>query len=217
MYQVEQGSAEQGSPRMLCALWALLAVAVPGIGAVAQSTQELGASVADERVQYAAIPKRISDFTLTDHAAKPFTSRDLLGRTSLVFFGFTNCQSVCPPTMTRLRQVARALAGESAPFANVLVSVDAERDTPAAMARFLEPFMPGFVGLTGDAAVVRGLAGDFSAVFFKGMPTDTKGGYNVEHTPQVYLVDREGRLRATFYNASVEAMVDAARRVMRDG
>jgi protein SCO1 len=201
---------------MLCALWALLAVGVTGMPAVAETTSDPAASVADERVQYAAVPSRISDFNLTDHTTRSFTSRDLLGRTSLVFFGFTNCQSVCPPTMTKLRQVARALADEKAPFTNVLVSVDAERDTPAAMARFLEPFMPGFVGLTGDAAVVRGLAGDFSAVFFKGMPTDTKGGYNVEHTPQVYLVDRRGRLRATFYNASIDAMVDATRRVMLD-
>jgi len=177
---------------------------------------EAGAGLAANRVQYAAVPKRISDFKLTDQATRPFTSRDLLGRTSLVFFGFTNCGSVCPPTMTQLRRVARALANESVPFTNVFVSVDAERDTPAAIAKFLEPFQPHFVGLTGDPAVVRELAGDFSAVFFKGMPTDTKGGYNVEHTPQVYLVDREGRLRATFYSASVESMVDATRSVMRD-
>ncbi len=94
--------------------------------------------------------------------------------------------------MTKLRQVARALADETAPFTNVLVSVDGERDTPAAMARFLEPFMPGFIGLTGDPTSCASVAGDFSAVFFKGMPTDTKGGYDVEHTPQVYLVDRDG-------------------------
>ena len=60
------------------------------------------------------------------------------------------------------------------------------------------------------------MATDFKAVFFKGMPIDTKGGYDVEHTPQVYLVDRAGRLRATFYSASVESMVDATRRVMRE-
>ncbi len=56
------------------------------------------------------------------------------------------------------------------------------------------------------------MATDFQAIFFKGMPTDTPGGYDVEHTPQVYLVDRTGRLRATFYSASVDAMVDCHRR-----
>jgi cytochrome oxidase Cu insertion factor (SCO1/SenC/PrrC family) len=53
-------------------------------------------------------------------------------------------------------------------------------------------------------------------VFFKGMPTDKAGGYDVEHSSQVYLVDGERRLRATFYNASVEEMVAATRTVMRE-
>ena len=153
---------------------------------------------------------------MTDQASRPFTSDDLLGRTSLVFFGFTNCRNVCPATVGRLRQVARELADEPAPLTNVLISVDGERDTPKVMAEFLASYSPTFIGLTGKPDVVRDIATDFSAVFFKGMPIDTKGGYDVEHTPQVYLVDRAGRLRATFYNASIEAMVDTTRRVMRE-
>jgi len=161
-------------------------------------------------------PRPIAEFRLTDQASRPFSSNDLVDRTSLVFFGFTNCRSVCPPTVTKLRQVARALTDERMPFTNVLISVDGDRDTPEALARFLQPYSPGFIGLTGKPEIVRQVATEFKAVFFKGMPTDTKGGYDVEHTPQVYLVDRKGRLRATFYNASVEAMVDATRRVMHE-
>ena len=82
-------------------------------------------------------PRPIGHFELTDQHARPFESSDLRGRTSLVFFGFTNCQSVCPPTMTQLGQVARALAGEPRRFSNMLISVDGKRDTPEAMARFL--------------------------------------------------------------------------------
>jgi hypothetical protein len=33
----------------------------------------------------------------------------------------------------------------------------------------------------------------------------------VEHTSQVYLLDRQGRLRSTFFNATVDAMTDATR------
>jgi protein SCO1 len=94
--------------------------------------------------------------------------------------------------------------------------VDGERDTPAVMKAFLEPLGPGFLGLTGDPRIVRDIATDFSAVFFKGMPTDAAGGYDVEHTSQVYLVDREGRLRATFYNAPVGDMVAVTRGVLRE-
>jgi protein SCO1/2 len=197
---------------------AILATAItpPAMAAVPPPEPAPVNTLADDRVRLAPEPRRIAKFELTDQASRPFTSDDLLGNTTLVFFGFTNCRNVCPATIPRLRQVARALEDEPTPFRNVLISVDGERDTPEAMARYLAPYSPGFIGLTGTPEVVRNLATDFSAVFFKGMPIDAKGGYDVEHTPQVYLVDRKGRLRATFYSASIEAMVDTSRRVMRE-
>ena len=198
---------------------AILATAIspPALSAAPQPSEPaLVNTQPDDRVRLAPEPRRIAEFELTDQASRPFTTDDLLGNTTLVFFGFTNCRNVCPATIPRLRQVARALEDEPTPFRNVVISVDGERDTPEAMARYLAPYSPGFIGLTGTPEVVRDLATDFSAVFFKGMPIDAKGGYDVEHTPQVYLVDRQGRLRATFYSASIEAMVDTSRRVMRE-
>lgn len=184
---------------------------------MADDAAETGtADTADARVQVVAAPQSIRDFTLVDQGAKPFGASDLRGRTSLVFFGFTSCHSVCPPTVEKLRQVAKALADQPGPFANVLISVDGERDTPAALKAYLAPFQPNFIGVTGAPAVVRDVATDFSAVFFKGMPTDTKGGYDVEHTSQIYLVDRDARLRATFYNAPVDSMVALVRHVMQE-
>ena len=44
---------------------------------------------------------------------------------------------------------------------------------------------------------------------FKGLPADNSGNYLVDHTYQVYLVDDQGRLRATFFDASVEEMSQA--------
>jgi cytochrome oxidase Cu insertion factor (SCO1/SenC/PrrC family) len=64
--------------------------------------------------------------------------------------------------------------------------------------------------------VVRDIAAQFPAVFFKGMPTDSVGGYNVEHTSQVYLVDKGGRLRATFYNAPTDDMIAVTRGVLSE-
>ena len=157
----------------------------------------------------------MQDFALLDQDGKPFKFSDLHGRTVLVFFGFTNCPNVCPPTLQQLRQIQRQLQQE-APLTTVFVSVDGERDTPAVMQKYLEPFMPGFVGLTGDPRAVRDIAAQFRAVFFKGMPTDSVGGYNVEHTSQVYLVDKAGRLRATFYNAPSDDIIATTRRVMQE-
>ena len=170
----------------------------------------------DQRVQFAnpAIP--IGNFELTDQDGRKFALSDLSGQTALLFFGFTHCQSVCPPTMQKLRQVYRSLAEDGGRLACVLVSVDGERDSPAVLKEYLEPFLPGFIGLTADPKQVSAIAAGFSAVFFKGRQTDLEGGYEVEHTSQVYLIDAAGRLRATFYNAQAGDMVEVTRSVLNE-
>ncbi|MBU2677796.1 MAG: SCO family protein, partial [Gammaproteobacteria bacterium] len=95
---------------------------------------------------------------------------------------------------------------DSDQIAFVMISVDGERDTPEVMKRFLERYSPTFIGLTGERGVVKALASEFSAAFFKGNAIDKSGAYTVSHSPQVFLVDQDGRLRAEFYNAAVDAM-----------
>jgi len=168
-----------------------------------------------DRVKLAQSPTKVPDFSLRDQDASAVAFSDLRGQTVLVFFGFTHCRSVCPPMMQKLRQVRRSLDADNVPITIVFISVDGERDTPAVMKDYLAPFAPGFIGLTGEPRAVRDIAATFPAVFFKGMPTDTEGGYDVEHTSQVYVVDKKGRLRATFYNASADAMAAATRRIMQ--
>jgi protein SCO1/2 len=170
----------------------------------------------DPRVQWAADPVALPDFTLMDDHGRSFRPENLQGRTALVFFGFTNCRDVCPATLQVLRQVRRSLGVDSAKLVNVFVSVDGVRDTPAVVQEYLQPFLPGFIGLTGDASDVRVLADELKAVFFRGMPTDTNGGYDVEHTSQVYLVDGRGRLRATFYGASAASITGATQTILNE-
>ena len=134
------------------------------------------------------------------------------GGLTLVFFGFTNCQTVCPTTLQVLRQARRALEGSKVAPTVVLISVDGERDSPAAMKKYLAPFGRGYIGLTGDPKLVRDIAAQFSAVFFKGAPPDQSGAYQVEHTSQVYLVDRAGKLKATFYGATASEIESVLKR-----
>jgi protein SCO1/2 len=163
------------------------------------------------RTQFASPPKAVADFELVDQDGKPFRLHQLRGQPALVFFGFTNCRSVCPTTLQVLRQAHRDLGGLRAAPAVVLISVDGDRDTPQAMKSYLEPFGKGFIGLTGSPKLVRDIAARFSAVFFKGAPSDNSGNYDVEHTSQVYLVDRSGNITATFYGAPADEIVAVVR------
>ena len=170
---------------------------------------------APDRTRLAEPRKPLPDASLTDTNGRDFELTLLEGRTALVFFGFTHCPQVCPAAMQRMRQVEKALESP-AELVSVLISVDGDRDTPAVMKAYLEPFGPGFIGLTGPPLQVRDLGAAFSAVFFPGMPTDAQGGYNVEHTSQIYLLDAQGRLAATFYHAPIDDIVAVTRSVIRE-
>jgi protein SCO1/2 len=194
---------------------AALAILAAAAAVAASDPRSAGASSearkAFERTQFAVPRKPVPTFELTDQDGKPFRLEQLRKRWSLVFFGFTNCNTVCPATLTVLRQVHRELAKEGSAPSIVLLSVDGDRDTPAAMKRYLTAFGDGFVGLTGSPDTVRDIAAGFSAVFFKGAPGDRSGNYQVEHTSQVYLLDPDGKLAATFYGASAQEIAAVVR------
>jgi len=185
-------------------------------GAVCADTPDrAGAALtSSDKVLIAQSPQDVPDFELTDQEAQPFRFSQLRGQTTLVFFGFTHCPDICPTTLYKLKLSDEARDRSLLRAAVVLISVDGDRDTPAAMKDYLASFSPDFIGLTGNPRLVRDIAARFSAVFFKGLPSDKSGNYLVEHTSQLYLVDKAGRLRATFFDAPVDTIVEVTRAVL---
>jgi protein SCO1 len=169
-------------------------------------------AAAPERTLLAQPPRAITDIQLTDQDNKPRRLSDLRGTPLLVFFGFSHCPAICPAALQQLRQLERQHGTELGGTRIVIISVDGERDTPAVMRDWLKPVSAHFVGLTGAPARVRDLASSFSAAFYK-TPGKTADQYLVEHNSQIFLVDAQGRLRATFFNAPVPAMLQVTRAV----
>src|SRR5262249_54878145 len=155
------------------------------------------------------------DFTLTDQSGKPRAFSSLRGEPVLVFFGFTHCANVCPMTMARLKSLHGAQGGKLKPVRVVMISVDGDRDTPAAMKAYLEPLSRDFIGLTGDPKATAKIAAGFAAVFFK-EPAAKDGSYNVMHSTQVFAVDKAGRLRASFGDTSLADMATITAQLLRE-
>lgn len=182
-------------------------LATMGLLAITASSAETG------RVLDASPPRVIADVALTNQDGEPFSLSALRGSPVLLFFGFANCPDVCPLILGQLQMIANLPDKALRDTRMVMISVDGERDTPAALKRYLEPVSARFVGLTGDPRRVEEIADQFAAVFFRSMRTDSTGKYLVDHTSQVYLLDRKGRLRSTFFDATVDEITDATRRV----
>ena len=134
-------------------------------------------------------------FKLTDQNGKPITDADMKGHPFLVFFGFTHCPDVCPTTLFDVSEVFRTLGNEAKDVRALFITVDPERDTPAAMKDYLSSFDSHLSGLTGDAAEIAAVATAYR-VYFKKVPLER--GYTMDHTALVYLMDKTGRFVSPF-------------------
>ncbi len=144
------------------------------------------------------------DLSLVDHTGRPAALRDFRGRAVLLFFGFTHCPDVCPLTLAKLARVTESLGTRPEELRILLVTVDPERDTPAALGEYVRRFTPLAVGLTGDSA---SLARAYRGYGVYTVPGTTHGGGHagkhapaapagaMTHSTAVYGIDREGRLQ----------------------
>ena len=158
-----------------------------------------------ERVTVLPAPKLIPDFSLTDQNGLPRTLSSLRGKPLLIFFGFTHCPDVCPAALLKLNLLHKMNGGALRSARVIMISVDGERDTPAVMKKYLASLSPDFIGLTGNPRAVGNIAARFAAVAFK-EPPDKDGNYKFFHSGQVFVLDKGGRLRAAFFDASLDNM-----------
>jgi protein SCO1/2 len=171
-------------------LWALVAVAA--IGAVMLLWNQ---SAPDKPPATDFASSVGGPFTLTASDGKPFPSTKLNGKPAALFFGFTHCPDVCPTTLARLAKLRRQLGKGDDALSIIFISVDPERDTPAEIANYLQLFDTPVIGLTGTPAQVEQVKKQYG--IFSQKVEQPAGGYSVDHTASVILLDRNGQFAAT--------------------
>ena len=61
-------------------------------------------------------PKSISDFTFFSGTDDEFKKSDLLGKWTLIYFGFTRCPDECPTTMYQMSKLIKVLDEKEFPL-----------------------------------------------------------------------------------------------------
>ena len=135
-------------------------------------------------------------FRLVEGNGNVVTDQDMKGKPFLVFFGFTHCPEVCPTTLFEVSEVFRLLGPDAGKAAALFITVDPERDTPAVMKDYLASFDPRLRGLTGDPEAIQAVLKAYR-VYAKKVPLKD-GGYTMDHTALVYLMDKQGKFVAPF-------------------
>ena len=129
---------------------------------------------------------------LSDHDGKPRRLEDFRGKAVVLFFGFAHCPDVCPTTLADIAAAVRSLGSDAERVQVMMVTVDPERDTPEVLKKYVTAFDPRFLGLRGDLATTKKVAGDFKIYFEKRKQGES---YTVDHSAQSYVIDPQGRLR----------------------
>ena len=157
----------------------------------------------------------VKPFTLTDQAGRKVTERDMLGRPAVVFFGFTYCPEVCPTTLADLTSWLGELGPDADRLGIFFVTVDPARDTPSELAKYLSSFDPRIRGLTGNAADIDGIAKAFGIYYQR---VEIEGGYTMDHSASVLLLDSDGRFAGTIsYQESKAVAVAKLKRLAQRG
>lgn len=181
-------------PIAIFALVCLLAALLIGGGAVWFMGREAAGS-ADGEGQPVITYGRADiggPFQLVDQTGATVDQTLLEGRWTAVFFGFTHCPDFCPSTLQALEGATERMGERADDLQIVFVSIDPERDTPEAMADYLQTssFPEGVIGLTGTPEQVRQAAEAYRVVYQR---RDLEGGeYTMDHSLNIYLMNPQG-------------------------
>ena len=136
-----------------------------------------------------------------DHNGQEFSSADLRGQFTLMFFGFTHCPDICPTSMAVLAQAVARFRDSRVPAPRVvLVSVDPARDTPEQMRRYLSNFDAEFIGITTSEQALEPMRRDLGVSVMKQLQNNEQ--YTMTHNPQVYVIAPSAEVIATLSSAT---------------
>lgn len=134
-------------------------------------------------------------FTLVDSNGDEFTDKDIIGKPTVLFFGFTHCPDVCPTTLAEIQNWINQL-GEKADNLNYLfVTVDPERDTPEVLRDYVSSFDQRIIPLTGSIQQVNQMIKTYR-VYAQKVEIDD-GDYTMDHTASVYLMNSNNQFDGT--------------------
>jgi len=159
-------------------------------------------------------PREMPTFEFTQTTGSVYRTAPEAGRPMVLFFGYTNCPDVCPTTLADWKRVKATLGAKAAGVRFVFVTVDPDRDTPAAAERYAKQFDADFVGLSGDGPTTARIMEAFGVASAR-EESPTANGYSVSHSSQVFLVNDRGGLVALYpFGTSWEALAADLDRIL---
>ncbi|OXM87355.1 SCO family protein [Paenibacillus rigui] len=154
--------------------------------------------------------RKTPDFKLENLDGKQVGSAELAGKVKLVYFFYSTCPDVCPPTTYTLSKIQDQLVkkgGFGDKTAIVSISFDPTKDTTAQLKEFSSRYHPDYKGWyflrANEEKTVLDLAQQFGLMVIK----DPQGG-TFTHQNFILLVDKKGDMRSYYDGSDADLNID---------
>jgi len=135
---------------------------------------------------------------LTKHTGVKVSAEDFKGQYKLIYFGFTYCPAICPTELGKITSVMNIIGEDKATKIDpIFITVDPERDTADALAKYVSMFHPRLTGLTGDTVEITQTLKEYKIYAAKAQdPAMTE--YTMDHSSFIYFMAPDNRLLHIF-------------------
>lgn len=165
----------------------------------------------------APLPKisQVPEFVFTNEFKKEFGTKELIGRTYIANFIFTNCPSSCLRLTQEMEKIQKRVRGLGNKIALVSFTVDPENDSPEELFKYARknnanPYIWNF--LTGEhEALNRTIVNGFNVPMGEKAPVEgivdgeTVTMMDIAHSEKLVLVDGQGFIRG-YYNSDKDSI-----------
>lgn len=155
--------------------------------------------------------------TLVNQDGTHVDMRDYKGKFLLVYFGYSQCRRDCPQALGLLSHTLEMLGGGS-DVRTLFISLDAQRDTPARLERFMQAFHPGIEAMTfPDRETMRAMCESFE-LFTAETSFNSQSAVLSDHEPAIFLLDPSGEILDRFdFPVAPEELIGAIKDHQQDG
>ena len=147
------------------------------------------------------VPKEISDFKFFTSNNVEFNKSDLIGKWTLMYFGFTRCPDECPTSMYQMSKLIKVLKEKNYPLDDkqwILVSIDPERDTPDQINKYAQGFDDSFIGVSNARPMLLNLATQLSVNNVMPEEDGMNHSHLDNHVNNIILLNPKGEFAGVF-------------------
>lgn len=142
--------------------------------------------------------RELKPFELMSTNGSAFTEKNLRGHWTLLFFGFTHCSSICPTTLSLLKNSYVKLHKTYPNLQVVFISLDPVRDTRAALSKYTKAYHPDFISVSGKIQELRKLQSQLGV--YSSNDASAANNYQIQHTASIMLINPRGEWAGQYKN-----------------